>query len=315
MEKVENNFLPKVSVVVPTYKRSHLIGRAVQSVLNQTYQNFEIVIIDDSPNDDTEKVVKNFNDIRIKYTRNKIRRNFSGAKNQGVEESSPDSKYIAFLDDDDEYFPLFLEKTIKKLEEKKDIGYVFTQPEVRFQNGERFRQIPGKWDWNEFWNKNVGNGCVLRKEIFTKENIWFDEKCLFEDLDLGIRILQRFKGEFMPEVLRAYYYPLVKGESHSTSFTQGTPSEEIEYFYKKNYQIYKKAGKKALAFVHFLTGKTFCRAGQMKKGRFHLLKSFQSYPRLEYLFYYLLALFFPKSFQSSYLIILKTKIFGRWTKL
>ncbi|MBU3942565.1 hypothetical protein KKA24_01125, partial [Patescibacteria group bacterium] len=94
-----------------------------------------------------------------------------------------------------------------------------------------------------------------------------------------------------------------------------TPSEEIEYFYKKNYQIYKKAGKKALAFVHFLTGKTFSKAGQMKKGRFHLLKAFQSYPRLEYLFYYFLALFFPKSFQNSYLIILKTKILGRWTKL
>ncbi|MBU4022806.1 glycosyltransferase family 2 protein, partial [Patescibacteria group bacterium] len=303
MKKIENNSLPKVSVVIPTYKRSHLIGRAVKSVLNQAYQNFEIIIIDDSPDDETEKIVKNFNDIRIKYTRNKIRRNFSGAKNQGVEESSPDSKYIAFLDDDDEYFPLFLEKTIRRLEKKKDVGYVITQPEVRLQNGERLRQIPGEWNWDETWNKNVGNGCVLRKEIFTKENIWFDEKCLFEDLDLGLRILQRFKGEFMSDVLRAYYYPLIKGESHSTSFTKETPSEEIEYFYKKNYQIYKKAGKKALAFVHFLTGKTFSKAGQMKKGRFHLLKAFQCYSRLEYLFYYLLALFFPKSFQSSYLII------------
>jgi len=315
MKKIQNNFSPKVSVVIPTYKRPHLIGRAVSSVLNQTYQNFEIVIIDDNPNNDTEKVVKRFNDKRIKHIRNKIKRGFSGARNQGVEESSPDSKYIAFLDDDDEYFPLFLEKTIKKLEEKKDVGYVFTQPEIRFQNGQRLRQIPGKWDWNEFWNKNVGNGCVLRKEIFTKANIWYDEKILFEDLDLGIRILQHFKGEFIREVLRIYHCPLVKGESHSTSYTKETPSEEIEYFYKKNYQIYKKAGRKALAFIHFLTGKTFCRSEQIKKGRFHLLKAFQSYPRVEYLFYYLLALFFPRSFQSLYLINLKNKIFGKWKKL
>jgi len=306
---------PKVSVIIPTYKRPHLIGRAVQSLLNQTYQNFEIVIIDDSPSDETEKVVKGLDDIRIKYTRNKVRRGFIGAKNQGVEESSADSKYIAFLDDDDEYFPLFLEKTIKKLEEKKELAFVTTQPEFRFQNGKRFRQIPGKWNWDESWNKCIGNGSVIKKEIFTKENIWYDEKNIFEDLDLGIRILQRFKGEFIPEVLRAYYYPLIKGESHSTSFTRETPSEEIEYFYKKNYQIYKKAGKKALAWIHSLTGKTFCRAGQIKKGRYHFLKALQSYPRLEYLFYYLLALFFPKSFQSIYLINLKNKIFERWTKL
>jgi glycosyltransferase involved in cell wall biosynthesis len=306
---------PKVSVVIPSYNRPHLIGRAVRSVLNQTYQNFEIVIIDDSPDDETEKVVKSFNDIRIKYTRNKIRRNFSGAKNQGVEESSSDSKYIAFLDDDDEYFPRFLEKTIKRLEEKKDIVFVITHSEFRLQGGERFRQIPGKWDWNELWNKCVGNGCVLRKEIFTKENIWYDEKTLFEDLDLGLRILQRFKGELMPEILRAYYYPLVKGESHSTSFTPETPSEVIEYSYKKNYQIYKEAGKKALAWLHCLTGKTFCRAGKIKEGRPHLLKAFKAYPRPGYLFYYLLALFFPKSYQSIHLLILKNKIFERWNKL
>jgi len=315
MKKFSKNLSSRVSIVIPTYKRPRLIKRAMQSVLNQVYQNFEIVIIDDSPNDETERVVKEFNDKRIKYIRNKIRRGYSGAKNQGVEESSPDSKYIAFLDDDDEYFPLFLEKTVKKLEGKKDIVYVFTQPEFRFENGERFRQIPGKWDWNEIWNKNVGNGCVLRKEIFTKENIWYDEKILFEDLDLGLRILQRFKGEFMPEVLRAYYFPLVKGDSLSTSFTTETPSEAIEYFYKKNYQIYKEVGKEALAWVNFITGKILCRAGKIKKGRFYLLKAFRTYPKPEYLFYYLLALFFPKAFQSLFLIILKNKIFGRWTKL
>ena len=315
MEKFKNNLSPRVSVVIPTYKRPHLIGRAIKSVLNQTYQDFEIIIIDDSPDEATGKVVKDLNDKRIKYIRNKIRRGFVGAKNQGVKESNPVSKYIAFLDDDDEWLPLFLEKTIKRLEEKKDVAFVTTQPEFRLQSGERFRQIPGKWDWNEFWNKCIGNGSVLRKEIFTKENIWYDEKMLFEDLDFGIRISQRFKGEFMPEVLRAYYYPLIKGESHSTSFTTETSSEAIEYFYRKNYQIYEKAGKKALAWVHCLTGKTFCRAGKIKEGRPHLFKALKTYPRPEYLFYYLLALFLPKSYQSHYLLILKNKIFEKWSKL
>jgi len=312
---------PKVSVIIPTYKRSHLIKRVIGSVLNQTYQNFDIVVVDDSPDNETEKAVNSFNDKRIKYVHNEVGTKLktinylSKARNQGVKESSQDSKYIAFLDDDDEYFPLFLEKTIQRLEEKRNIAYVITQPEFRLQSGERFRQIPGKWDWNELWNKNVGNGCVIRKEIFTKENIWYDEKMIFEDMDFGLRILQRFKGEFIPEALRVYYYSLIKGESLTTAFTKEIPSETIEYFYKKNYQIYKKAGKKALALIHCLTGKTFCRAGKIKEGRPHLLKAFKAYPRPEYLFYYLLALFFPKSYQSIHLLILKNKIFEKWSKL
>jgi glycosyltransferase involved in cell wall biosynthesis len=313
MEKVENNFLQKVSIVIPTYKRPHLIGRAVGSVLNQTYQNFEIVIIDDSPNDDTEKVAKGFNDKRIKYVRNKIRRGFIGAKNQGVKETSEKSKYVAFLDDDDEWLPFFLEKTIRVLEEKKDVAVVGSYAELRDQDGKFIRKMTG--EGNEFWKVCVGNGFVIRKKIFYKKNIWFDEKNLFEDLDLGIRIAQNYKWECIPEVLRIYYgYPAAIGESHSTSFTIETSSEAIEYFYKKNYQIYKKAGKKALAWVHCITGKTFCRAGKIKEGRSHLVRAFKAYPQPKYLFYYLLALFFPKAFQNLSLIILKQKIRG-WLKL
>ncbi|MCX6759126.1 MAG: glycosyltransferase family 2 protein [Candidatus Nealsonbacteria bacterium] len=303
-----NKLLPEISIIIPTYKRSHLIGRAIQSVLNQTYQNFEIVIIDDSPNDDTEKTIKKFNDKRIKYVRNKIRRGFIGAKNQGVKESNPSSKYIAFLDDDDEWLPQFLEKTIRVLEEKKDIATVSSYAELRSQDGKFIRKMTG--ESNEFWKVRVGNGSVIRKEIFEKENIWFDEKILFEDLDFGIRMAKNHKWECIPEALRIYYgYPAVIGESHSTSFTQETPSEELEYFYKKNYEIYKKAGKKALAWIHFIIGKTFCRAGKIKEGRTHLLKALKIYPRPEYLFYYLLALFFPKAFKNLSLIILKQKIF------
>jgi len=310
MKKFKNYSSLEVSVVIPTYKRPHLIGRAILSVLNQTYQNFGIVIIDDSPNDETEKVVKSFNDIRIKYIRNKTRRGFVGAKNQGVKESSPDSKYIAFLDDDDEWLPQFLEKTVKKIEEKEDIAVVGTDAELRDQNGNFIRKMSG--EGKEFWKVCVGNGCLIRKEIFNKENIWFDEKCLFEDLDFGIRIARNHKWECIPEALRIYYgYPEIKGESHSTSFTPQTSSEELEYFYTKNYQTYKEAGREAVSWIHFITGKTFCRAGKTKEGKSHLIRAFKTYPRPEYLFYYFLALFFPKAFQNLSLIILKHKIFQR----
>ena len=308
-----NRNFPKVSVIIPTYNRPHLIGRAIQSILNQTYQNFEIVVIDDSPNDETEKVVKKFGDDRIMYIRNKKRRGFIGAKNQGVKEADVDSKYIAFLDDDDEYLPLFLEKAIGRLEEKKQLAVVSTCAELRTYRGKILGKMSCKCD--EFWKVSIGNGSVIKKEVFTKDNIWFDEKVLFEDLDFGIRVLEGHQWECIPEVLRVYYgYPLVMGESHSTSFTPETPSEEIEYFLKKNWYIYQKKGRKALAWAYFITGKTFCRAGKIKEGRYHLIRAFKAYPRPEYLFYYLLALFFSKSFQNLSLIILKHKI-KEWFKL
>ena len=63
------NNSPTVSVVLPTYNRAHLIGRAIQSVLSQTYQNFEVIIVDDGSNDCTKDVVKSFRDKRIRYIR------------------------------------------------------------------------------------------------------------------------------------------------------------------------------------------------------------------------------------------------------
>ncbi|MBU3942563.1 glycosyltransferase [Patescibacteria group bacterium] len=297
---------PKISIIIPTYKRSHLIGRAIQSILNQTYQDFEIVIIDDSPNDDTEKVVKKINDERVRYIRNEQKTNIPAARNKGVRESNPDSKYIAFLDDDDEWLPLFLEKTVERIEEKNDLAFVTTYSELRTYDGKKLPKVHGKLD--EWWRTGFGSGCLVRKEIFTKENLWFDEEMFFEDVDLGLRILQRFKVEAIPEVLRAYYYyPLVKRASYST-FTSETSAESLEYFYEKHYQTYQKIGRKAFGWLCFFTGTVLCKAGK-RKARGYFLKACLIYPHPRYMLYYLISLFFPSLFRNTRLLIFKQKIF------
>jgi len=75
---------PKVSVVIPTYNRAHLVGRAIRSVLNQTYQDFEIIVVDDGSTDNTKEVVKSFNDPRIRYIRHEKNRGGSAARNTGI---------------------------------------------------------------------------------------------------------------------------------------------------------------------------------------------------------------------------------------
>jgi len=298
---------PQISIVIPTYSRSHLIGRAIKSVLNQTYQNFEIVIVDSSQNNETEKVVDSFNEKRIKYIHNKVKTNTATARNQGVRESSQNSRYIAFLDDDDEWLPQFLEKTVKVLEEKKDIVMATSNWELRSRDGKRVRD--DQYEVN-FWEVPVGGGWVIRKEIFTKENFWYDEKIeVMEDFDLGVRVLRNHKWECVPEVLRVYYIiPLLNEATVSSNM----PVKAIELFYEKNYPIFCQLGKRALGHFYFRIGKVFLRAGARKKGRNTLLKAFLTYPHPVHLFYYflsLLDLFFPNLFRSVRLRIWKQKIF------
>lgn len=296
---------PKVSVIIPTYNRANSITRTIKSVLDQTYQNFEIVVVNDSPNDETEKVVRNLNDNRIKYIRNEVRTNLPRARNQGVRESSEDSKYVAFLDDDDIWLPKFLEKTVKKLEQKKDLVMVFPQMELRSKNEEKIGET--RCDPQvKFWEQIIGTGCIIRKEIFTKENFWYDERKLIDDLDFGVRVLKNHKWECIPEVLMVYHcYPLPQETSASSSL----PTKEIEGFYEKHYLTYSRLGKKALGFFYFKVGREFLKTGEIKKGRKSLLKAFLIYPHPKHFLYYLMSLFFPESFQKIPLRILKQKIF------
>ena len=109
--------MPKVSVIIPTYNRAETLQRAIYSVLNQTYTNFELLVVDDGSTDDTKEVVTKINDSRICYIfqRNQER---SVARNNGIRSSTGD--YVSFLDSDDEYLPHKLEVQVPVLNENKD---------------------------------------------------------------------------------------------------------------------------------------------------------------------------------------------------
>src|SRR5215510_4815345 len=95
--------MPKVSVIIPTHNRAEFLHSAITSVLNQTFQNFEIIIVDDASKDHTREVIANFNDTRVKVIHNQVSKGDAGARNIGVVNSN--CEYVAFLDDDDEWLP------------------------------------------------------------------------------------------------------------------------------------------------------------------------------------------------------------------
>src|SRR4029079_19216092 len=105
---------PSTSVIIPTFNRADCIGAAVSSVLNQTFQDFEIFVVDDGSHDNTQEVVCGFNYSRIKYQSQKKNTGCAGSRNIAVRSSN--ANYIAFLDDDDEWLPEKLQKQVSFLE-------------------------------------------------------------------------------------------------------------------------------------------------------------------------------------------------------
>ena len=119
-----NDNMKKVSVIIPTHKGSKYIEDAVKSILNQTYQNIEIIVVDDNGlGTEEQKKTKdaiNFyiESEKIKYIPHKTNRNGSVARNTGVKNST--GEYICLLDDDDEYYPEKVEKEVEAIEKLDD---------------------------------------------------------------------------------------------------------------------------------------------------------------------------------------------------
>jgi len=131
-----DNTFPVVSVIIPTYNRVNTIQRAINSVLKQTYKNFELIIVDDGSTDNTENVILRENDDRIVFLKHDTNKGGSAARNTGI--SHAKGKYIAFLDSDDEWCPEKLKKQVEALDKLQtdDWGGIYCGYYYIKKNGE-----------------------------------------------------------------------------------------------------------------------------------------------------------------------------------
>lgn len=111
-----------VSVVIPTYNRAHLIGRAIESVLDQTYPHVEVIVVDDGSTDNTREVVESY-DPRVRYIR-QANAGAATARNTGLRVAR--GEFLALLDSDDEWFPWKLEAQLRVLDRYPEVGMVWT---------------------------------------------------------------------------------------------------------------------------------------------------------------------------------------------
>ena len=130
---------PLISVIIPTYNRANLVNQTLDSVLQQSYQNLEIIIVDDGSTDETEATIKDIADSRICYLRHQ--KNFGGAKarNTGIEAAT--GQYIAFLDSDDIWMPNKLELQIASIQKFSDFEKVVIYTQRKFSNAFKGKHI------------------------------------------------------------------------------------------------------------------------------------------------------------------------------
>jgi len=189
----------KISVIIPTFNRKKTLGRAIQSVLNQSLSPFEILIIDDGSNDGTEEWVKeNFQNIKYIYQNN---HGVSSARNIGIENAYGD--WIAFLDSDDEWLPNKLDKQVKAIDSNPKMKFFHTN-EIWIRNGVRVNQMKKHKKYGGYIFEKCLDICrispssvLIKKEVF--DNIGnFDESLrVCEDYDLWLRITSKYSVVFL----------------------------------------------------------------------------------------------------------------------
>ncbi len=184
-----------VSVIIPTYNRAHTISRAIDSVLNQTYKNIELIIVDDASIDNTIEIIKNINDKRIISIIHDKNKGISAARNTGIRLSK--GKYVAFLDSDDEWDAQMLLETINNIENRK-IDIVFSYGEIIMNN---YNIIIGRQEWinkvskeeflKRFYSGNLiyTQGIVIKKSKIFESGLFDETFDSVNDHELWIRLL------------------------------------------------------------------------------------------------------------------------------
>lgn len=198
---------PIISVTIATYNRAHLLPRAVNSVLNQTYQNFELIIVDDCSTDNTKEVVRSFTDKRIIYHKNKKNKGILAVKNTGWDLTH--GIYNCGLGDDDELLPNALETVVTKFNELSAKGVKFLWFDcINAETGKLSGSGLGKEGYityGDFLSGKVrGDYWQALDMDFLGQNR-FDERWWGGGGILWLRLLRKSKAYYVPEVLYKAY--------------------------------------------------------------------------------------------------------------
>lgn len=280
--------IPKVSVIIPTYNRAHFVIEAIESVLNQTFQDFEIIVVDDGSTDNTREALKKFGSkIRYTYQEN---RGVAAARNTGIRAAK--GEFIAFLDHDDLWLPDKLSIQMDAFSKNKEVGLVYTDcvafdKEGKLPKGDRIR--PSGWVFKQLFRRPFGllTGVVCKKECFNKCGLFNESFFTSDDYDMCLRISTKHKFLFIDQ-------PLFRRRVHSHSLGTVLPMMRLEHkkILEKTYSQFKDSMKISNLFYRKRMSKQckriaqdYYNKGDTKKAREFYLKAIKYTPyRINYCF-------------------------------
>ncbi|WP_319423430.1 glycosyltransferase family 2 protein [Pleurocapsa sp. FMAR1] len=201
--------MPQVTIVIPAYNSLSYLPATLESVFQQTFTDFEVIVVNDGSTDETEKYVSSLNDPRLKLI-NQTNQGLSGARNTGI--TNAQGEYIAFLDADDLWKPTKLAKQVRCLEERSEVGLVYTWTALADQNCKptgRLIVSDAEGDVSEQLLTELnfigcGSTPLIRQECFEMVGLFDVELAATEDWDMWLRIATSYHFAVIKEPLVFY---------------------------------------------------------------------------------------------------------------
>lgn len=272
-----------VSVIIPTYNRGHLIEASIRSVLEQTYTNLELILVDDGSTDNTAEVAGLFSDPRFHYVQ-QPNRGRSNARNHAL--SLVKGKYITFLDSDDLYLPNKIEIQVDYLKNNPGTGMVYTSAHCINEQGEMIKHkyeatVSGLiYESVAFFSRVT----ITLPTVMTYKNIMdsvggFDEKMhRFEDTDMWRRISKNFRIDAMPD-----YTCLLRTHDDNSLLNQDPDkiTSALDYYAKKilkeDIEVPTAVWKRGLGDLYFYYAKALKSVPQFSDKGKNLMRIANSY--------------------------------------
>lgn len=300
-----------VSIVIPAYNSSKFISRTIESVLRQTYKNWELVVVDDGSKDSTGEIVKSFceKDSRVKYIFQENSGSPSGPTNRGIENSS--GEYVAILQHDDEWEPTKLEEQLKLMTGDNNLGFVacnaiFVNELKGIESESKLKISDDKHFLEKILCSNIipyPSAVLAKRSVFDKVG-YFDERFkMADDWDMWIRfVASGVNFAFIDKPLFKYH---IYGGNITKTIVAEKTIKDMEYLLDKHKSLYDKFPKSRSRLLSYL-GKLYADSGNMITSRRILKKSLNldRYNTKAYVVF--LLTLFGKNFYLSVLKIVRS---------
>lgn len=231
----------KISVIMPIYNAEQYVEKTIMSILNQTYPNFELIIIDDHPADNTLKIVERIKDDRIKILHNDRNRGIAFSRNAGLKSAT--GEFIAIMDHDDLAPEYRFEKQVNYLNEHIDIDIVGGSIQLIDENDEPLAPPTGVYTNPKyiealflFYNVFCNSEVMFRRKLIIENDILYQDNCLgMEDFRFWIDCSKVGKMASLEELL---LYHRMTSKNETTRVMNDLKHERIELFSEmQNYSL------------------------------------------------------------------------------